>query len=110
VHVGTKYHQVRKTDEQNLVIREFGPPHNLALETAPQSRPQLKMRFSLQPQGTGTKLDDYWMLDTGQPALLEKLAGGKVQAAVADNLGKLKVLLESGEVVLQDGRQVLLDH
>lgn len=110
VGVGTKYHQVRKTDEQTLVIREFEPPHSLVVETMPESRPKLEMRFSLQSEGTGTRLDDYWKLDTRQPALLEKLVGGKVKAAVADNLRMLKELLETGAVVLQDGRQVSVEQ
>jgi uncharacterized protein YndB with AHSA1/START domain len=110
VNVGTMYHQVRKTDEQTLVIRKFEPPNTLLVETTDDSEPQLKMRLSLQPQETGTKLEDYWMLDTGQPGLIEKLAGNKVKTAVAENLNKLKVLLETGEVVLQDGRMVSLER
>lgn len=110
VDVGTKYHQVRKTDEQTLVIREFEPPYNLVVETTTDSRPQLEMRFNLRSERTGTRLNDHWKLDTGQPALLEKLAGGKVKAAVADNLGMLKTLLEDGAVVLQDGRQVSVER
>ena len=35
-----------------------------------------------------------------------KLAGGRVKSAVAENLAKLKKLLEEGRVVLQDGRQI----
>jgi hypothetical protein len=43
-------------------------------------------------------------LDTGKPALVEKLAGGNVKSAVTENLQKLKQLLETGKVILQDGR------
>jgi hypothetical protein len=62
------------------------------------------MRFTFQQEGSTTQLGDYWKLDTGRPALLEKLAAGKVKSAVAENLAKLKELLEQGRVVLQDGR------
>src|SRR5215216_6413322 len=35
---------------------------------------------------------------------VEKLAGGNVKSAVTENLQKLKQLLETGKVILQDGR------
>ncbi|HJW89292.1 MAG TPA: hypothetical protein VJ436_01485 [Anaerolineales bacterium] len=66
------------------------------------------MTFRLERDGTGTRLIDHWRLDTGRPARLEKLAGGKVQSAVAENLGKLKTLLEEGEVVLQGGKLAMI--
>jgi hypothetical protein len=53
-------------------------------------------------------LRDEWKLDTGRPALLETLASRRVKSAVAENLAKLKELLEEGGVVLQDGREVVL--
>jgi len=36
------------------------------------------------------------------------LGSGKIKSAAAENLAKLKDLLEEGRVVLQDGRQVRL--
>ena len=106
--IGTTYHQVRKTDQQDLRITEYAPNHRVAVETTLESSPQLEMSFTLQQEGSATIVRDQWKLDTGQPALLEKLAGGRVKSAVAENLGKLKELLEQGHVVLQDGREVRL--
>jgi hypothetical protein len=56
--------------------------------------------------GDTTRLRDEWKLDTGRPALLERLAHGRVKSAVSENLAKLKELLEEFRVVLQDGRRV----
>ena len=106
IGVGTTYHQVRKTDEQDFRITEFEPNHTVAVKTLPQSSPELEMRFSLYEEGNTTRIRDEWKLDTGRPAILERLAGGRVKSAVAENLAKLKELLEEGRVVLQDGRQV----
>ena len=106
IGVGTTYHQVRKTDEQDFRITEFEPNHTVAVKTLPQSSPELEMRFSLYEEGNTTRIRDEWKLDTGRPAILERLAGGRVKSAVAHNLAKLKELLEEGRVVLQDGRQV----
>jgi uncharacterized membrane protein len=104
--IGTTYHQVRKTDEQDFRIIEFEPSHTVAVKTLPQSSPSLEMRFTLYEEGDTTRVRDEWKLDTGRLALLERLTGGRVKSAVAENLAKLKELLEEGRVVLQDGRQV----
>jgi len=106
IGVGTTYHQVRKTDEQDFRIIEFAPDHMVAVKTLPQSSPGLEMRFTLYEEGNTTRLRDEWKLDTGRPAILERLALRRVKAAVAHNLAKLKKLLEEGRVVLQDGTQV----
>jgi uncharacterized membrane protein len=104
VGLGTTYHQIRKTDEQKFQITELEPPHHLAVKTLPGSHPQLEMRFILQAEGTKTRIRDQWKLETGKPGILERLAVGNVKSAVAENLDKLKQLLETGQVVLQDGR------
>lgn len=103
--VGTTYHQVRKTDEQDFRIAQFEANRTVAVETLPQSSPAFERRFVLHEEGDTTLIRDEWKLDTARPALLEKMAGKRVQAAVAENLAKLKELLEEGQVVLQDGRQ-----
>jgi carbon monoxide dehydrogenase subunit G len=106
IGIGTTYHQVRKTDEQDFRILELEQNHGVAIKTLPQSSPALEMRFTLYDEGGATLIRDKWRLDTGQPVLLEKLAAGKIKSAVAENLAKLKQLLEEGRVVLQDGREV----
>jgi uncharacterized membrane protein len=108
IGVGTTYHQIRKTDEQDFRIIEFEPNHTVAVKTLPQSSPSFERKFTLYEEGDTTRLRDEWKLDTGRPAFLERLAGGRVKSAVAENLAKLKELLEEGRVVLQDGRQVTL--
>jgi uncharacterized membrane protein len=108
IGVGTTYHQIRKTDEQDFRIIEFEPNHTVAVKTLPQSSPDLEMRFTLYEEGGTTRIRDEWKLDTGRPAILERLVRRRVKSAVAENLAKLKELLEEGRVVLQDGRQVVV--
>src|SRR5215211_7534688 len=108
IGIGTTYHQVRKTDEQDFRITEFEPNHMVAVKTLPQSSPSFERRFTLYEEANSTRIRDEWKLDTGRPAILERLTGGRVKSAVAENLAKLKELLEEGRVVLQDGRQVTL--
>lgn len=105
VGIGTTYHQIRKTDEQYLRITELEPDHKLTVKTLPQSSPDLEMKFILSEEGESTRIRDEWKLDTGLPVLIERLGAYKVKSAVAENLTKLKGLLEDGRVVLQDGRK-----
>lgn len=105
VGVGATYHQVRKTDEQDFRVTEYEPYQRLVVETSPQASPKFRRRFTLQGEGSGTLILDEWELDTGKPAIIERLAAGKVRSGVRDNLGKLKQLLETGSVRLQDGRE-----
>jgi uncharacterized membrane protein len=106
--LGTSYHQVRKTDEQDFRIIEFEPNHRVAAKTLPYSSPSFERKFTLYEEGDTTRLRDEWKLDPGRPAILERLAHGRVKSAVAENLAKLKELMEEGRVVLQDGSRVTL--
>ena len=108
IGAGTTYHQVRKSDEQDFRIIEFQPNHTVAVKTLPQSSPSFERKFTLYEEGDTTRLKDEWKLDTARPLILERLAGGRVKSAVAENLAKLKELLEEGRVVLQDGRRISL--
>jgi uncharacterized membrane protein len=108
IGIGTTYHQVRKTDQQDFQIIEFEPNNTVAVKTLPQSSPSFERRFTLYEEGDTTRIRDQWKLDTGRPALLERLARGRVKSAVSENLSKLKELLQEGRVVLQDGREVTL--
>ena len=72
--IGTTYHQVRKTDQQDFRIIEFEPNHTVAVKTLPQSSPSFERRFTLYEEGDTTRIRDQWKLDTGRPALLERLA------------------------------------
>lgn len=107
-NIGTTYHQVRKTDQQDLRIVDLKQNQTVVVKTLPHSSPKLEMKFSLSEEENSTLILDEWKLDTGQPALLERLAAGKVKSAVAVNLAKLKELLENGQVLLQDGRRASL--
>jgi hypothetical protein len=58
--------------------------------------------------GEMTHITDCWHLDLGVPKLLQPLAANRAKNGVRENLGKLKVLLEEGNVTLQDGRSFTL--
>ena len=100
IGIGTTYHQLRKSDQQDFHIIEFEPNNTVAVKTLPQSSPSFERRFTLYEEGDTTRIRDQWKLDTGRPALLERLARGRVKSAVSENLSKLKEL--------QDGREVTL--
>ncbi|SHG59947.1 Polyketide cyclase / dehydrase and lipid transport [Chryseolinea serpens] len=98
---GTVFHQVRKTDAQDFKIITFDFPKVVAIETLPPER-YLMMRFTLIAQGDHTKVEDAWQVKI--PRVVGWFAKKKIQPAVMENLQKLKALLETGKVTLQDGR------
>jgi hypothetical protein len=100
---GTIYRQRRRTDEQRFVVTDFEPDQLVAVRTLPPAR-DLQMRFTFRRHGGGTRLTDDWTLETGLPRWLERISTSRVSSAVRDNLAKLKELLETGRVRLQDGR------
>ncbi len=101
---GAIYHQVRKTDEEDLRLETVEPVHRVVIKTVPPSPISLEMVFFLEEEGSATRIRDLWYIDTGRPFILELLGRGVIKAAVAQNLGKLKMLLETGSVTLQDSR------
>ncbi|HKZ86865.1 MAG TPA: SRPBCC family protein [Anaerolineae bacterium] len=106
--VGSTYRQIRKNDEQDLKISQLEPNRLLVVETIPPSRPELRREIMFEAQGDSTRIIDMWQLDMGVPKLLEPLAANRAKSGVRENLEKLKVLLESGKVTLQDGRSFSL--
>lgn len=103
IGVGTTFRQLRKTDTQQYKIIEFEPDRRVAIVTLPPA-PALVMRFTFEPAGSNTSLTDEWELTGGLLGFFGSLAAGRVKSAAAENLAKLKQLLELGEVRLQDGR------
>ena len=107
--IGTLFHQVRKTDEQDYEITALEPGRSVEIRTMNRSSPSFRIRYTVEPVGSGTRLSDHWWLETGHNTLLERLGGGRIRSSVTENLGKLKELLETGATELQDGRTSRLD-
>lgn len=103
---GTIYHQVRKTDEQKYQVIQYQPHQKICVKTLEGETPAFERLFVFEKTNRGTRIIDTWELDTGHNPLLQWIGQGKVKNAVADNLKKLKQLLEEGETRLQDGRVV----
>ena len=102
--LGSTYHQIRKDDEQELKISKLEPNKSLIVETIPPSKPELRREITFEVQDNRTRIIDNWRLDLGVPKLLEPLVANRAKSGVRENLRKLKTLLESGKVTLQDGR------
>jgi uncharacterized membrane protein len=107
ITVGTTYHQTRKGDEQRYRIVVFEPGQHVMVQTLPGQSPTFTRDMYFETIEGETRIIDRWQLDLEQPTLLQTLAQGKVRNAVRQNLGKLKILLETGRVQLQDGRRII---
>ena len=105
---GARFHQIRKTDQQNFEVVEFERPSKVTVKTLEGSSPKFRMDFEFEARDNHTILTDTWQLETGHNPLLEMLGKSKVKAAVAENLSKLKELMETHRTQLQDGRMVTI--
>jgi uncharacterized membrane protein len=105
VGVGSVYHQIRKTDQQQYQIVEYVPNQVVTMQTLPPAL-HLRMRLEVRPAADGTLLADTWEVTLGLPDIVERLAKRNVQRAVEANLEVLRRLLEDGKATLPDGRQV----
>lgn len=101
-------HQTRKTDRQRYEIIRYEPEKSLTIKTIPGSSPMFERHLRFEAVANGTRLIDEMSLCTGYPKMLERLVVGRIRRAVAENLGKLKELLEHGQTQLQDGRGTYL--
>lgn len=104
--LGTVFHQVRKTDAQQFRITTFLPPHEVMVETLPPEK-YVTTLFKLSVDGSGTLIDDTIIIRLPPVInwIAQQLGSRRIQKAVFENLQRLKILLETGEVILQDGRR-----
>ncbi len=107
--VGTVFRQVRRRDEQDLRIEHADRCHEIRVSTVSETSLGLQVRWILEPTGRGTRLRDLRVIDLHRGRLADWLFAGRVRRAVAANLRKLKSLLETGRVTLQDGRVISID-
>jgi uncharacterized membrane protein len=95
--VGSRYLQVRtlpRPSEETLEVTEFQPDRRLTVRGGfgPLSG---EATYVLRPAGAATSLTNAMDLDAkGALRLVAPLASARVSAAVAENLGKLKEILE----------------
>ena len=106
IGMGARFHQIRKTDQQDFDIVEFDRPSKVVVKTLEGSFPKFTMGFEFKAKGDHTILTDTWNLETGRSPFLEVLGKSKIKEAVAENLSMLKELMETHRTRLQDGRLV----
>ena len=104
--LGARYHQTRKTDTQRYEITKYEQGKSLMIQTLPGSSLMFNRYLQFESISDGTRLIDQMSLLTSYPGVFERLSAGRIRKAVAENLGKLKELLENGETQLQDGRVI----
>ena len=104
---GTEYRLVHKNYERVLRVTEYEKDTKIRAITIEPNPPIVELFFRLQSEGDfQTLVNVNWELSTGTPALLERMVAGKIKAAVTDAIYKLRELLETGGVTLDDGREI----
>ena len=77
---GARFHQIRKTDQQQFEIIEFERPNKVAVKTLEGSSPQFRMDFEFEAKGDQTILIDSWQLETGYNSFLEMLGKSTIHS------------------------------
>ena len=101
VGVGTRYHQTRTVPSRNVEgfeVTVFEPARRLAMHG--QIGPfQATISYELEAVAGATRLVNNVELDPSQAMLrlAAPLAAPRIKAAVAQNLGKLRLVLEGGQ-------------
>ena len=101
IGIGTVFRQRRRSDAQSYRVTSWALDERITVETLPPERRALRT-LTFVATKRGTEVVDHWEIDLDWPARC--FAAAPVRAGVAENLGKLKELLERGETTLQDGR------
>jgi uncharacterized membrane protein len=107
--IGASYHQVRIKDEQYFTISAYDENNYIEFNSTGGTFLKFKRRFSFSATAGGCIIDDLFEIRTFLPSFINKIIAKKPQAAVKENLLKLKELLETGATILQDGRRVTIE-
>jgi len=103
--VGTRYSQGYKNGDQRFEITEYNPPHAVSIESLDETLPAFLMRYRLLQRGANrTLVTSTSELYSASKKLLARLSARRMKRTAAENLYKLKELLEEGSATLQDGR------
>jgi len=102
--VGSEYHQIRERDEQFFKISQFEENKSIEFISNPGSSIYFKRKMIFSKVKGETLIEDHFELDTNQPLIFQKFFSRKIKNAVKENLAKLKTLLETGQVTLQNGK------
>lgn len=107
VERGTEFRLVHRNYERTLRVTEYEKDSLLGAKTVEPSAPRVELRFRLQPVGNShTQVTIDWKLETGTPALLEKLVSGKIKSAVLEAFYQLREVMETSSITIDDGQEI----
>ncbi len=104
--IGATYHQTRKKDQQDFAITAYEENRTIEFSSVGKGLIRYKRKFNFTSTEEGCMIDDLFQIRTFLPGFINRMIAKRPQAAVKENLLKLKQLLETGETILQDGRKV----
>jgi len=103
--MGAEYLQTRKTDQQRFVIVEYRINEMIIVQTLPGERPSARRTMKFEGSEKRSVIQDQMEFKMPLPRFFSRLFLRGPQKAVKENLEKLKILLETGQVILQNGEQ-----
>ena len=120
---GTVLELIRKKDRLTYKVIEYAPPYRLAVQLQPPL-PKQQFSFEVTAAQQFTHLTYTWQIELEDYSVFKYIPNGLiknlllaiprsvilrfVKPATQENFGKLKTLLQTGKVTLQDGRETKL--
>ncbi|WP_420316090.1 SRPBCC family protein [Ekhidna sp.] len=104
--IGAEYLQIRKKDKQKFNVIVFKENERIIIQSLPGQRPSVRRDLRFDGDEKQTTIHDQIDFKVPLPKFLSSLILKGPQKGVKQNLAKLKILLETGHVVLQDGREI----
>lgn len=106
--IGAEYLQIRKRDRQKFGIVVFKINERVVIQSLPSERLQIRRDLRFDGDGKQASIMDQIDFLVPVPRFLSGLVLRGPRDGVKQNLEKLKQLLETRSVVLQDGREICI--
>ena len=104
--IGAEYLQTRKRDKQKFGILVYKANERVVIQSLPRERLYVRRDMRFEGDNNQTTIMDQIDFKAPLPQFLSGLLLRGPKNGVKQNLEKLKQLLETGSVILQDGRKV----
>ncbi|WP_425390764.1 hypothetical protein [Ekhidna sp.] len=104
--IGAEFLQIRKNDKQKFNVIGFKENDRIIIQSLPGQWPSIRRELRFDGDEMQTTIHDQINFKIPLPNFLSSLILKGPRNGVRQNLEKLKILLETGHVVLQDGRAV----
>jgi hypothetical protein len=106
IELGTEYRLIHSNYERILRAGDVMKDRRIAVATV-EKNPGIELSIHLHPEGDQVTLVSFdWKLLSGLPGIVETLLVGKIKQVVSESVTRLRELIETGSVTLDDRQEI----